>query len=205
MTKSKHLLKHTPAIARASRVISLEVREKTRTCKQNRKASRDTASGVVLSQRLLSTTRCIHACPMRRRIMMFATLSCLRLSLPWRSGDTPGVELEGADQPFLVWAEFRNLEHINTTKRLNARQSLSSLLGPAPRTANQMLCPTSLKRGDSDYNEEVNDHHIISPIPQNLEDKVRNAPHVTTLPHGCPVGRLFVPASLRQQVLRWGP
>lgn len=31
--------------------------------------------------------------------------------------------LEGADQPFLVWTDHKNLEYIRTAKQLNARQA----------------------------------------------------------------------------------
>lgn len=31
--------------------------------------------------------------------------------------------LEGAEQPFLVWTDHKNLEYLKTAKRLNARQA----------------------------------------------------------------------------------
>lgn len=31
--------------------------------------------------------------------------------------------LEGADQPFMVWTDHKNLEYIRSAKRLNSRQA----------------------------------------------------------------------------------
>lgn len=40
--------------------------------------------------------------------------------LPWRNGM---AWLEGAEQPFLVWTDHRNLEYLQFAKRVNSRQA----------------------------------------------------------------------------------
>lgn len=39
---------------------------------------------------------------------------------PWRNG---GTGMEGAEHPFLVWADHKNLSFIQSAKRLNSRQA----------------------------------------------------------------------------------
>lgn len=59
--------------------------------------------------------------------------------------------LEGAEQPFLVWADHRNLEYLQTAKHLNSHLDRKDLFLTAstftclsdlvPRTQRPMLCP----------------------------------------------------------------
>jgi hypothetical protein len=63
--------------------------------------------------------------------------------------------LEGAQDPFLVWSDHKNLEYLKQAKRLNPRQAqwalfFSGLTSPshfdqAPRTRNQMPYPDNLR------------------------------------------------------------
>ncbi|KAI3360345.1 hypothetical protein L3Q82_014662, partial [Scortum barcoo] len=82
--------------------------------------------GVVLSQRSATDNR-IHPC---------AFLSC-KLTLAERNYNVGNRELlaikvaleewchwlEGAEQPFIVWTDYKNLEYLKSAKRLNSRQA----------------------------------------------------------------------------------
>ncbi len=48
--------------------------------------------------------------------------------------------VEGAEQPFLVWTDHKNLEYIRPAKRLNARQAS----GPFPLTVSRLPRPIAL-------------------------------------------------------------
>ena len=90
----------------------------------------DTGWGAVLSQRSASDEK-IHPCAFFSRQLVPAEcnhdvgnreLLAVKLALEeWRHW------LEGAEQPFVVWTDHKNLSYIQTAKRLNSRQARWSL------------------------------------------------------------------------------
>ncbi|XP_062414642.1 uncharacterized protein LOC134107167 [Pungitius pungitius] len=86
----------------------------------------DTGVGAVLSQRS-STDQKVHPCAFFSRKLSATErnydigdreLLAVKLALEeWRHW------LEGADQPFMVWTDHKNLEYIRSAKRLNSRQA----------------------------------------------------------------------------------
>uniref|UniRef100_A0A3Q1K565 Gypsy retrotransposon integrase-like protein 1 n=2 Tax=Anabas testudineus TaxID=64144 RepID=A0A3Q1K565_ANATE len=178
-----------------------------------------TGVGAVLSQRSGKDNK-VHPCAFFSRRLTDAEknydignreLLALKLAFEeWRHW------LEGAVQPVLVWTDHRNLEYINSARRLNARQARWSLFFSrfnfllSYRPGSRNTKPDALSRQfadetDSDARQET----ILSPLVLramrwDLEKKVRDFKHVNPVPAGCPPGCLFVPVCLRQQVLRWG-
>ncbi|KAI3356936.1 hypothetical protein L3Q82_003577 [Scortum barcoo] len=82
--------------------------------------------------------------------------------------------LEGAEQPFLVWTDHKNLAYLRSAKRLNPSPSP---LGPVP--------------------EQLELHRGI------LKPRVQEALKDHPAPNNCPKDRLFVPSNLRSLVLQW--
>ncbi|KAI3354772.1 hypothetical protein L3Q82_004598 [Scortum barcoo] len=82
--------------------------------------------GAVLSQRLPADNR-IHPCAFLSRKLSAAErnydvgnkeLLAVKVALEeWRHW------LEGAEQPFIVWTDHKNLEYLKSAKRLNSRQA----------------------------------------------------------------------------------
>ncbi|KAF7640754.1 hypothetical protein LDENG_00016960, partial [Lucifuga dentata] len=123
--------------------------------------------------------------------------------------------LEGAEQPFLVWTDHKNLEYIRTAKRLNSRQARWALffsrfhftLSYWPGSHNTK--PDALSRlscRESSFAEPVNilpEGCVIGVVTWEIEEEVRASHHQTPPPSTCPVNRLFVPENLRSRVLHW--
>ena len=90
----------------------------------------DTGVGAVLSQRSLDDGK-IHPCAFFSRRVSPAERNydignreflAVKLALEeWRHW------LEGAEEPFVVWTDHKNLSYIQTAKRLNSRQARWSL------------------------------------------------------------------------------
>ena len=114
--------------------------------------------------------------------------------------------LEGAEQPFLVWTDHKNLEYL--IKRLNSRQARWSLffnrfnfsLSYRPRSQNtkpdalSCMTPSLLPRN-------LNISYHLGGVTWQIESEVKSANGVSLVPSGCPQNRLFVPVSLRPQVI----
>ncbi|KAI2644670.1 Transposon Tf2-6 polyprotein [Labeo rohita] len=84
--------------------------------------------------------------------------------------------LQGGGDPFTVWTDHQNLTVIRQTKQLNPRQARET---PPP-------------------------HVILAPLRWGLEERVRQSHSQNPPPPDTPTGRLFVPDTLRQEVLQWG-
>ncbi|KAI2667139.1 Transposon Tf2-9 polyprotein [Labeo rohita] len=124
--------------------------------------------------------------------------------------------LEGSGVPFMVWTDHKNLEYIRTAKRLNSRQARWALFFGrfdftlSYRPGSKNVKPDSLSRifdrsdrpstPESIFSETL----IVSTLSWEVESKVRTALHGVTPPAGCPPNRLFVPESLRSEVIQWG-
>lgn len=124
--------------------------------------------------------------------------------------------LEGAQHPFQVLTDHKNLEYLQQAKRLNTRQARWSLffnrfqflLSYRPGTKN--VKPDALSRAYSPETQEkpltsiIPRSRIVAPLQWELERVVREALAREPDPGGGPAGRLFVPLSARAQVLQWG-
>ena len=124
--------------------------------------------------------------------------------------------LEGAEQPFVVWTDHKNLEYIRSAKRLNPRQARWALFfnrfdfSLSYRPGSKNIKPDALSRQfQSDGGPSVPEgilpsEVVIGAVTWDIEDKVRQGQDDHPAPSACPVDRLFVSANLRSQVLQWG-
>ena len=114
--------------------------------------------------------------------------------------------LEGAQVPFLVWADHKNLEYLQTAKILISRQARWALFFSrfnfhlAFRPGAKNVKPDSLSRyfeGPTKDNEPdtiLRPEVFIHANEMNIERTVQEALGTDAAPSKCPVGRLFVPA-----------
>ena len=123
--------------------------------------------------------------------------------------------LEGANQPFLVWTDHKNLEYIRKAKRLNSRQARWSLffnrfnftLSFRPGSRNTK--PDALSRLHScepvakEPQTILPLNCVVGAVSWQIESDVQQANGVSPAPSGCPCNRLFVPVSLRSKVIHW--
>ena len=124
--------------------------------------------------------------------------------------------LEGAEQPFLIWTDHRNLEYMKSAKRLNARQARWSMffsrfnftLSYRPGAKNTK--PDALSRQFSGVERPSTGDTILpsrcltGAVSWGVERRVREALQKEPSPQGCPTNCLFVPRSARSEVLQWG-
>lgn len=123
--------------------------------------------------------------------------------------------LEGSVEPFLVWSDHRNLEYIRTAKRLNSRQARWALFfgrfnfSLSYRTGSKNDKPDALSRQFSAPEDVVptdtilSDGCVVGSVNWGIEESVKLTGSGTEAPRGCPVGKLFVPESIRPEVLEW--
>uniref|UniRef100_A0A3P9IIZ6 Gypsy retrotransposon integrase-like protein 1 n=1 Tax=Oryzias latipes TaxID=8090 RepID=A0A3P9IIZ6_ORYLA len=127
--------------------------------------------------------------------------------------------LEGAEQPFLVWTDHKNLEYIRSAKRLSPRQARWTLffdrfdftLSYRPGSKNTKRDALSRQYQLEEEERPAEDtpvlpsRMVLGATRWSLERQVQaSIPDPATIPAGCPEGRLFVPSSLRTMVLKWG-
>lgn len=179
----------------------------------------DTGVGAILSQRSINDNK-VHPCAFLSRRLSPAErnydvgnreLLAVKVALDeWRHW------LEGSELPFIVWTDHKNLEYIKTAKRLNSRQARWALffgrfnfaLTYRPGSKNQK--PDALSRLYS--GEERTDSsdsilpqsRVLAAVTWGIESQVRAAPGYHDPPPGCPPDHLFVPPSVRSDVLLWG-
>ncbi len=123
--------------------------------------------------------------------------------------------LEGAEFPFIIWTDHKNLEYIRTTKSINSRQARWALffrhfrftISYRPDSENGK--PDALSRI---FEGEAFPTLWLFCIPNGLwglspgrvESKDRMALRNATVPVGCPESLLFIPKSVQTSVLQWG-
>ncbi len=124
--------------------------------------------------------------------------------------------LEGSGVPFIVWTDHKNLEYIKSAKRLNSRQARWALFfgrfdfSISYRPGSKNIKPDALSHifylseRPSSPEPILPQKLVISVVSWEIESKVRTASEGVTPPPGCPPSRLFVPESLRSDVIRWG-
>uniref|UniRef100_A0A671VHH1 Uncharacterized protein n=2 Tax=Sparus aurata TaxID=8175 RepID=A0A671VHH1_SPAAU len=174
--------------------------------------------GAVLSQRSQQDGK-MHPCAFLSRRLSKAErnydvgnreLLAVKLALEeWRHW------LEGAEHPFIVWTDHKNLEYIKKAKRLNSRQARWALFfnrfsfSLSYRPGSRNVKPDALSRL-FDPEPEAKQPETILPlncvvgaVTWPIETEVKQANGVAPPPRGCPDNRLFVPIELRPQVIHW--
>jgi transposase InsO family protein len=179
----------------------------------------DTGVGAVLSQRSVKDQK-VHPCAFFSRKLSPAErnydignreLLAVKLALEeWRHW------LEGAELPFVVWTDHKNLEYIRSAKRLTSRQARWALFfnrfdfSLSYRPGSKNLKPDALSRQyqpdalSSQPENILPSTCVIRSVTWEVEEKVKRSLTEHPAPSSCPSGRLFVSASLRSQVLQWG-
>ena len=144
--------------------------------------------------------------------MTSATASSLAVKLAleeWRHW------LEGAEHPFIVWTNHRNLAYIQSAKRLNSRQARWALFfgrfnfSLAYRPSSQNVKPDVLSRLYSPVDPCTDPETILPPacliatLTWEVESAVRLAQRQQPDPGSGPPNHLFVPDAVRSRVLDW--
>ena len=123
--------------------------------------------------------------------------------------------LEGTRHPFLVQTDHRNLEYIQSAKRLNPRQARWSLfftrfhftLTYRPGSKNVKADDLSrLHDSSSSQNTPepiLSPQHIIAPIRWDVLEHIQQALPADPVPQGCPGDKTYVPTAVRAQLLQW--
>ncbi|XP_038594284.1 uncharacterized protein LOC119917924 [Micropterus salmoides] len=123
--------------------------------------------------------------------------------------------LEGAKLPFLVLTDHKNLSYIQTAKRLNSRQARWALFfdrfnfSLSYRPGSRNTKPDALSRLHSPDAPPNSPDTIlprtclIASIVWEVESAVRRAQSTEPGPGLEPPNRLYVPSSVRSQVLQW--
>uniref|UniRef100_A0AAQ4QLT0 Gypsy retrotransposon integrase-like protein 1 n=1 Tax=Gasterosteus aculeatus aculeatus TaxID=481459 RepID=A0AAQ4QLT0_GASAC len=178
----------------------------------------DVGVGAILSQRS-EVDRKLHPCAFLSRKLSPAErnydvgnreLLAIKVALEeWRHW------LEGAEQPFLVLTDHKNLEYIRSAKRLNSRQARWALffnrfnfsLSYRPGSKNtkadalsRLFDPGSAPRSPSTI---LPPSCVVGAVTWAIEQRVRQANVNGQVPDGCPPNRLFVSIPLRPQVIHW--
>ncbi|KAI3366835.1 hypothetical protein L3Q82_009486, partial [Scortum barcoo] len=179
----------------------------------------ETGIGAVLSQR----------CPVDQKVHPCAFFS-RRLTPAERNYDVGNRELlavvlalqewrhwlEGAEQPFLVWTDHKNLAYLRSAKRLNPRQARWALFLSrfeftlTYRPGSHNTKPDALSRQFSLDTSPSEPASILPPSCivgaaswDGIETRVQEALKDHPAPNNCPKDRLFVPSNLRSLVLQW--
>ncbi|KAI2660885.1 Transposon Tf2-9 polyprotein [Labeo rohita] len=124
--------------------------------------------------------------------------------------------LQGGGDPFTVWNDHQNLTVIRQTKQLNPRQARWALffehfnfqLSYRPGSKNTKADAISRQHQRDVTTSEaapvLPSHIILAPLRWGLEERVRQSHSQDPPPPETPTGCLFVPNTLRQEVLQWG-
>ena len=179
----------------------------------------NTRVGAILSQRSAGDSK-VHPCAFysprlspAKQIYDIGNKELLAVKLAleeWRQW------LEGAQVPFQVWTDHKNLEYLQTAKRLNSCQALWVLFFSrfnfhlAYRPGSKNVKPDALSHYFESSNKETKPDTILRPevfinaIEMEIERTVKEALGTEAAPSKCPEGRLFVPNNVRAQVIQWG-
>uniref|UniRef100_A0A8C6UZW3 Gypsy retrotransposon integrase-like protein 1 n=5 Tax=Neogobius melanostomus TaxID=47308 RepID=A0A8C6UZW3_9GOBI len=174
--------------------------------------------GAVLSQRCPSDQK-LHPCAYFSRKLSVAErnydignreLLAIKLALEeWRHW------LEGSTHPFIVWSDHKNLQYIQSAKRLNSRQARWALFfdrfnfSVTYRPGSRNVKPDALSRIFSSDSLSFESEPIlpasrfVAMISWGIESRVRLAQQNHPDPGNGPPGSLFVPDPVRSDVLQW--
>ncbi|KAM3850576.1 A disintegrin and metalloproteinase with thrombospondin motifs 14-like [Diretmus argenteus] len=123
--------------------------------------------------------------------------------------------LEGAEKLFIVWTDHKNLAYLQSAKRLNSRQARWALFFGrfdftlTYRPGSHNTKPEALSRQHSPADHRTAQDTIlpaglvVAQLSWGIEKVVRDAQQQQPDPGNGPTNRLFVPDSVRSQVLQW--
>uniref|UniRef100_A0A3B3HCI3 Gypsy retrotransposon integrase-like protein 1 n=1 Tax=Oryzias latipes TaxID=8090 RepID=A0A3B3HCI3_ORYLA len=177
----------------------------------------DTGVGAVLSQR--TDDGKLHPCAFFSRKLSASErnydvgnreLLAIKLALEeWRHW------LEGAEHPFLVWTDHKNLEYLSAAKRLNPRQARWALFfslfnftvsfRPGSRNQKPDALPRLHTSNDPDFPADsiLPSSCVVASLTWEIEAAIRDALVTDPDPGGGPPNRQYIPAAVRPQVLTW--
>ncbi|KAI3361840.1 hypothetical protein L3Q82_002169 [Scortum barcoo] len=135
-----------------------------------------------------------------------------------KSGVGGVAPLVGGDPSslFWLWTDHKNLEYIRSAKTLNSRQAgwllfltrFNFTLSYRPGSRN--VKPDALScqfQRDEDVapcpDTIISSSHLVALLTWEIEERVKAAQESQPGPSACPQYRLFVPPSLRSDVLQW--
>ncbi|KAI4887888.1 hypothetical protein NFI96_000720 [Prochilodus magdalenae] len=124
--------------------------------------------------------------------------------------------LEGAQHPFLVLTDHKNLEYLKSAKRLNSRQARWALfftrfnfrLTYRPGTRNTKADALS-RIYEPEASEEPNPKTILeptvflAPVRWEIDADIERSNAESEVPEGCPPARLYVPERFRNRLITW--
>uniref|UniRef100_A0A3P9LGA0 Gypsy retrotransposon integrase-like protein 1 n=1 Tax=Oryzias latipes TaxID=8090 RepID=A0A3P9LGA0_ORYLA len=178
----------------------------------------DSGVGAVLSQREESSGK-LKPCAFFSRKLSQAEqnydvgnreLLAIKLALEeWRHW------LEGAEKPFIVWTDHKNLAYLRSAKRLNSRQARWCLFFDrfhftiSYRPGSRNVKPDALSRKYSSSDSSSDSSILpmscfVGSLTWEIESKVQQAQGEIPAGTSCPSGTLYVPESLRSEVIAWG-
>ena len=124
--------------------------------------------------------------------------------------------LEGAEHPFLVLTDHKNLEYLRSAKRLNPRQARWSLFFNRFRFSITFRPGTRNTKADAlsrAFNEEnqmnatienvLPPEIIIAPLRWAVDEEIDQALATVDVPEQCPPNRKHVPDQFRDRVITW--
>lgn len=166
----------------------------------------------VLSQRSLSDQR-LHPCAFFSKRLSPAErnydvgnweLLAVKMELEeWRHW------LKGAELPFVVWTDHKNLEYIHSAKRLNSHQARWTLFFGrfkftlTYRPGSRNVKPDALSRQFTEVAKSLETILPVSCLVASLTWQVKAEVRLALRLHPDP-DRVFVPDPVRPQVLQWG-
>ena len=164
--------------------------------------------GAILSQRSAGDSK-VHPCAFYLHRLFPAKqnydignkeLLAIKLALEeWRQW------FEGARAPFQVWTDHKNLEYLQTAKRLNSRQARWALF-----FSRFNFHPDALSRYFERETKEIEPDTILRPevfvcaVEMDIEKTVRSALGTGATPSNCLDGKLYVPTEVRSPIIQWG-
>ncbi|KAK7883132.1 hypothetical protein WMY93_029306 [Mugilogobius chulae] len=124
--------------------------------------------------------------------------------------------LEGAEHPFVVWTDHKNLAYIKTAKRLNSRQARWALffgrfnftLTFRPGSHNVKSDALSRQFVSAESSDEaetiVPASCVVAMVTWEIQSLVEEAQKAEPDPGNGPHNSQFVPKAVRSQVIQWG-
>ncbi|XP_049335604.1 uncharacterized protein LOC125802248 [Astyanax mexicanus] len=124
--------------------------------------------------------------------------------------------LEGANYPFMVLTDHKNLEYLNSAKRLNPRQARWSLFfsrfdfsityRPGSRNGKaDALSRMYTDEAPQDTSSEtiLQPGVVVSSIRWEVDDEIERALQDIEIPSQCPSDKLYVPVNFRDRLITW--
>ncbi|KAK6303564.1 hypothetical protein J4Q44_G00260180 [Coregonus suidteri] len=123
--------------------------------------------------------------------------------------------LEGAQHPFLILTDHRNLEYIRAARRLNPRQARWNMF--LARFVFKITYIPGSQNGKADalsrrYDTEERSVEptpilppscLVAPVVWEVDSEIERALRTDPSPPQCPVGRTYVPLEVRDRLIYW--